>query len=78
VFDGLAQGGGWDVDLHAIQALTLLWYGHADEVCPVAYGRWYAERIANAELVIIPDEGPLAVGDSHRPEVLAALLKAWQ
>ncbi|MEV0606578.1 alpha/beta hydrolase [Polymorphospora rubra] len=78
VFDGLALGAGWDVDLHAVEAPTLLWYGDADEVCPVAYGRWYGERIANAELVVIPDEGHLAVGDSHRPEVLAALLKAWQ
>ncbi|MFB6394792.1 alpha/beta fold hydrolase [Polymorphospora lycopeni] len=78
VFDGLALGGAWDVDLHAIQAPTLLWYGDADDVCPVVYGRWYAERIANAELVVIPDEGHLAVGDSHRPEVLTALLRAWQ
>jgi pimeloyl-ACP methyl ester carboxylesterase len=78
VFDGLAHGGGWDLDLGAVQAATLLWYGGADESCPVTYGRWYAERIANAELVVFPDEGHLTVGDSHRPEVLAALLKAWR
>jgi pimeloyl-ACP methyl ester carboxylesterase len=78
VFDGLATGAGWDIDLHAVQAPTLLWYGDADELCPVPYGHWYAERIANAELVVFPDDDHLAVGDTHRPEVLAALLKAWQ
>jgi len=77
VFDGLALGAGWDIDLNAVQAPTLLWYGGADEACPAAYGHWYAERISDTELVVFPDEDHLAVGDSHRPEVLAALLKAW-
>nr|WP_296068033.1 alpha/beta hydrolase [uncultured Actinoplanes sp.] len=77
VFDGLAQGGGWDIDFPAVQAPALLWYGGADEVCPVAYGHWYAERIAGAQLAIFPDDDHLAVADSHRPEILAALLKAW-
>lgn len=31
------------------------------------------ERIADAELVVFPGEDHLQVGDSHRPEVLAAL-----
>ncbi|HEV7707808.1 MAG TPA: alpha/beta hydrolase [Asanoa sp.] len=78
VFDGLAIGAGWDIDLRAIQAPTLLWYGGADEACPVTYGHWYAERIANAQLVVFPEDDHLAVGDSHRLEVLTALLKAWQ
>lgn len=78
VFDGLAHGGGWDIDLGAIQAPTLLWYGDADEACPVMYGRWYAEQIAHAKLVIFPNEGHLTVGDTHRPEVLASLLEAWR
>ncbi|MBB5866864.1 pimeloyl-ACP methyl ester carboxylesterase [Allocatelliglobosispora scoriae] len=78
VFDALAIGAGWDLDLRAVQAPTLLWYGEADEVCTVEYGRWYAERIADAELIVLPGEDHLTVGDSHRPEVLAALLKAWQ
>jgi pimeloyl-ACP methyl ester carboxylesterase len=78
VFDGLCIGAGWDIDLRAIQAPTRLWYGGADEACPVTYGHWYAERIANAQLVVFPDDDHLAVADSHRPEVLAALLKAWQ
>ena len=78
VFDALAIGAGWDIDLRALQAPTLLWYGGADDVCSVAYGRWYAERIANAELVVFPDEDHLAVGGNHRPEVLAALLEAWR
>jgi pimeloyl-ACP methyl ester carboxylesterase len=78
VYDGLAHGGGWDFDLGAVQAPTLLWYGDADKIAPVTYGRWYAERIANAEFVIFPDEGHRTVGDSHRPEMLAALLQTWR
>jgi pimeloyl-ACP methyl ester carboxylesterase len=76
VFDGLTTGAGWDIDLGAVQAPTPLWYGGANEICPVAYGQWYAERIANAELVVFPDEGHLAAADSHWPEVLAGLVKA--
>jgi pimeloyl-ACP methyl ester carboxylesterase len=78
VFDGLSIGAGWDIDLRAIQAPTLLWYGGADETCPMTYGHWYAERIADAQLVVFPADDHLAVGDSHRPDFLAALLKAWQ
>jgi pimeloyl-ACP methyl ester carboxylesterase len=78
VFDALAVGAGWDIDLHAVLAPTMLWYGDADEICSVAHGHWYAERIANAELVVFADEDHLAMSDGHRPEILAALLKAWQ
>ncbi|GID28035.1 alpha/beta fold hydrolase [Paractinoplanes brasiliensis] len=78
IFDGLAHGAGWDIDLQAVHAPVLLWYGGADESCPVTYGRWYAEQITRANLVVFSEEDHLAVGDSHRPEVLAAVLEAWQ
>jgi len=78
IFDGLAFGAGWDVDLHAIGAPTLLWYGGADKACPVRHGHWYAEQIPHADLTVFPDEDHLTVGDSHRPDFLAALLKAWR
>jgi pimeloyl-ACP methyl ester carboxylesterase len=58
------------IDLHAVQAPTMLWYGDADEICSVAHGHWYAERIVSAELVVYPDEDHLAMSDAHRPEIL--------
>ncbi|WP_344139391.1 alpha/beta hydrolase [Luedemannella flava] len=78
VYDGLAHGGGWDFDLGAVRAPTLLWYGDADEACPVAYGRWYADGIPTAELVIFPGEDHLTIGDTHRSDMLAALVTAWR
>lgn len=78
MFDGLALGAGWDVDPGAVQAPTILWYGGADEVCPPTYGQWYADRIAGAQLTVFPGEDHLAMGDAHRPEMLAAVLKAWR
>ncbi|WP_430789234.1 alpha/beta fold hydrolase [Actinoplanes sp. G11-F43] len=73
IFDALAIGAGWDIDLDRIRAETRLWYGDADEVCPVTYGRWYADRIAAAEIVVLPGAGHLAVADAHRSEVLTAV-----
>ena len=73
--DNLAWGAAWDVDPRAIVAPTLLWYGAADEHCPVAHGRWYADRIARAELIVVPDGGHFDVIDAHWPEVLAGLVR---
>jgi pimeloyl-ACP methyl ester carboxylesterase len=78
VTDALALGAGWDIDPRHIQAPTLLWYGAADHTCPATHAHWYTERIPDTELVIFDDEDHLTVGDSHRPEILAALLNAWR
>ena len=78
VFDALAIGAGWDIDPRDVGAPTLLWYGGSDDVCPVRYGQWYADRIADARLFVLPGEDHLTVADSRRPEVLAALLDAWR
>ena len=56
-FDNLAWGAVWDVDPRDVAAPTLLWYGESDTPCPPAHGRWYADRIADSELVILPGEG---------------------
>lgn len=78
LFDTLAHGAGWDIDLGAVEAPALLWYGDADEQTPVSYGRWYADRIAGAELVVLPGEDHLGVADNHRGEFFTALLGAWR
>ena len=56
----------------------MLWYGELDTPCPPAHGRWYADRIAGSELVILRGEGHMDVIDGHWPEVLAGLLRIWE
>jgi pimeloyl-ACP methyl ester carboxylesterase len=77
-FDNLAWGAHWDVDPRDVAAPTLLWYGESDRPCPPAHGRWYADRIANSELVILPGSAHLDVIDGHWPEVLMGLLAIWE
>jgi pimeloyl-ACP methyl ester carboxylesterase len=76
-FDNLAWGGAWDVDPRDVVAPSLLWYGEADERCPLTYAEWYVERIAGAELITFPEEGHIDVIDAHWPEVFAGLLRVW-
>jgi pimeloyl-ACP methyl ester carboxylesterase len=78
VFDNLAWGGTWDVDPRDVATPTLLWYGERDTHTPPAHGQWYADRIADSELIILPGAVHLDVVDSHWPEVLAGLLRVWK
>jgi pimeloyl-ACP methyl ester carboxylesterase len=55
----------------------MLWYGDSDELCPLAAGRWYHDRIDRSRLKIFPGEGHMDACDRHWPEVLAGLLGAW-
>jgi pimeloyl-ACP methyl ester carboxylesterase len=75
--DNLAWGGTWDADPREVVAPTLLWYGANDEHCPLAHAQWYADRIANAELIVLPGDGHIDVIDAHWPEVFAGLLRIF-
>jgi pimeloyl-ACP methyl ester carboxylesterase len=78
VFDNLAWGGAWDVDPRDVPAPAILFYGDADTHCPAdLHGRWYADRITNAELVVFPGAGHMEVVDAHWPEVLDGLIRIW-
>ena len=65
------------MDPRDVVAPSLLWYGGADDHCPLTYAHWYAERMAGSELIVFPDEGHIDVIDAHWPEVLAGLLRVW-
>ena len=78
VFDDLAWGGAWDVDLADVVAPSLVWSGEADVLCPPMYGQWYADRMAGSRLILFPGEGHFDVIDGHWPEVLAGLLGLWR
>ena len=75
VRDNLAWGGAWDVDLRDVVTPTVLWFGEDDDRCPLSHGRWYADRIAGSELIVLPTGGHIDVVDGHWPEVLAHLLR---
>ena len=78
VFDNIAWGGPWDIDPGEVRAPTTLWFGTGDAVCPPdLYGRWYADHVPDAELIVIPSPGHGDTCDGHWPEVFSGLLRAW-
>ena len=78
VYDNLAWGAIWDVDLSDVTAPAFLFYGTGDIPCPPdPHGAWYSDRIAGSELVVIDSPGHIDVIDGHWPEVLAGLLRLW-
>jgi len=61
-----------------VKVPTDLWYGTEDTRCSHdGHGRWYADRIAGAELFELPGAAHFEVIDGHWPEVLARLLRTW-
>ena len=74
VLDNLAWGGDWDVDPAEVVAPTVLWFGEDDRHCPPSHGRWYNERIAGSQLIIVPGIGHVDVIDGRWPETLAGVL----
>jgi pimeloyl-ACP methyl ester carboxylesterase len=63
---------GWGIDYGAVAAPTTLVYGANDLVTGPAHGEWYAARVPQAELRVVPDAGHL-VGLTAWNEVLPAL-----
>ena len=51
----------WGFVPEAIERPTRLFYGQLDGMAPPAMGRWLAERIDGAELVVVPDRAHLSV-----------------
>jgi pimeloyl-ACP methyl ester carboxylesterase len=58
-WDNVCWVGPWDVDPAAVECPTLLWYGAEDPTLPLAHGRWLADHLADATLVVRPGEGHL-------------------
>lgn len=55
--DVVAQVRPWGVDLDAVTVPTTLWYGDDDQVTPLPFGRWYSERLPDAELRVVAGGG---------------------
>jgi pimeloyl-ACP methyl ester carboxylesterase len=56
--DIVAGSRGDPLPLDRVQAPVRLWYGDADWIGP-DHGRWYAERLDDTELSIVPGAGHL-------------------
>jgi len=71
-WDNVSWLGAWDVDLSAIRCPVLLWYGTDDRFASLAHGRWLAENLPGARLVIREGEGHFGIME-HLGEMLGAL-----
>ena len=71
-WDNVSWLGPWDVDLGAIRCPVLLWYGTDDRFAPPGHGRWLAENLPDARLVMREGEGHFGIME-HLGEMLAAL-----
>jgi pimeloyl-ACP methyl ester carboxylesterase len=56
--DIVAGSLGEPLPLGEVRIPVRLWYGDADWIGP-AHGRWYADRLADAQLSIVPAAGHL-------------------
>ena len=64
----------WGFDLAAIGAPVALFYGDDDQTVTPGHGRWYAERLADPTLTVVPAAGHLLVM-THWPKILDVLLR---
>jgi pimeloyl-ACP methyl ester carboxylesterase len=73
VRDNLSWGRPWDVDVRKVSAPTHLWYGELDRTVPVTHGRWLADRIPGADLVVLAGQGHGRTTLGHWNEVFRTL-----
>ncbi|MFD3403977.1 alpha/beta fold hydrolase [Kribbella sp. NPDC058693] len=71
--DNVAWGGPWDVDPTELTVPTWLWYGETDRMVPPSHGRWFAQRIPHATLIVRPGEGHGRTIFGHWDELFSAL-----
>jgi pimeloyl-ACP methyl ester carboxylesterase len=75
VRDNLSWGLPWDFDVRAVRCPTYLWYGELDRMVPAAHGRWLAERIPDARLLVLAGQGHGRTTFGHWPEVVRTLTR---
>jgi pimeloyl-ACP methyl ester carboxylesterase len=75
VRDNLSWGCPWDFDVRDVSVPTHLWYGEVDDTVPVTHGRWLADRIPGADLVVLAGQGHGRTVFGHWNEVLRTLTR---
>lgn len=63
----------WEIDLEQIQVPIELWYGDKDKMSPRYRGYYYAEKLPNAKLHLLPDEGHFSLIRNHLDDILVYL-----
>lgn len=63
---------GLDERLYRIRAKTVLIWGDSDRMVPPAHGDAFCQRIADAELIRIPEAGHMVIVE--QPEAVVAAL----
>ncbi|MGB3409899.1 MAG: alpha/beta hydrolase [Microthrixaceae bacterium] len=71
-WDNVAWVGPWDIDVSMVRCPVHLWYGGQDSMMPVEHGRWLADNLADADLVVYDGEGHLGPM-RHWSEMLTAI-----
>lgn len=74
--DNVAWGAAWDIDVTAVAVPTWIWQGDRDRMVPPPHGRWLAERIPGATLVVRPGKGHGGSVFEHWDDMLATLRDA--
>jgi pimeloyl-ACP methyl ester carboxylesterase len=59
--DDLAYATPWGFDATEVRVPVLLLHGELDRIAPSAHARWLAARCPDAQLLLWPDEGHIAV-----------------
>jgi len=70
--DDLAFVKPWGFDIGSITKPVELWQGDDDFMVPHAHGKWLAGRIPTAELIFVPGEGHISLGENKKPEIIAS------
>jgi pimeloyl-ACP methyl ester carboxylesterase len=64
----------WGIDLGAIKKPVALFQGADDRICSPAHGHYLCDNLANAELILIKNQGHLAISYDHADEMIAKAL----
>lgn len=75
VADLLALTSPWGFDLGDITAPVDLWHGTADQMVPVAHGRWLADHLPTARVRLEPAQGHLSLVIGSLGEKFDALVE---
>src|SRR5262249_22889296 len=73
-WDNVSWAGEWDIDLGAVRCPVLLWYGGDDRLAPPEFGRYLAQNLPQARLVMRDGEGHMGLFE-HLGEILDELTK---
>jgi pimeloyl-ACP methyl ester carboxylesterase len=63
----------WDVEPREVRCPTLVLHGALDRVVPLAHAHWYAGRVPDARLEIVPDAGHLSLPINRAARIAAFL-----